>query len=144
MSETSRTPVDPARWARVVRRLVLPIMVLCVVALWLSFGWATIPQGMDTLPGAQQGEQRMPSVPPGSQCLIDKWTSSVRVGSAVLFEHEDRVLLSRVVAVREDGMVVRHDNERSAIPDSDDIGTIPWKAHVGTILSVFPPEERGQ
>jgi len=133
--------MNPARLAKTVRRLVVPVMIVAVIVLWMCFGSMRVQAGMDTLTGIELAGRRMPPVPAGSLCIVDKRQSAVSEGAAVFVELEDRsVLLSRVVAVTEDGLVLRNDNRASRLPDSGVLGTVPLTALRGTVMVVFPPE----
>lgn len=125
----SRGGFDPVRLARVLRRSILPLALLAVVLFLLRFGALRVPAGMDS----------MPSIPPGSLCLIDKWHSSAQPGDEVFVDLPDgSVLLSRLVAVGEDGsLVVQNDADASRLPDSDQFGPLPRQRLRGTVLVVF-------
>lgn len=132
---------DPVRLAKIVRRLVLPVMVVAAVWIWFCFGTMRAHGAMDTLTGRVLGGERRPAVPAGSLCIVDKRASSAVVGSAVFVELDDgSVLLSRVVAITEQGMWLENDNDRSRLPDSEQLHTVAMERHRGTVLVVFPPD----
>lgn len=110
----------------------LPFALLCGLALWLCFGLLRVPAGMDTTP----------AVPPGSTCVIDKRSGAAQVGSLVFVDVPGGgTVLSRVREVAADGgLLLRHDNLESRLPDSRALGALPRTALRGTVLTVFVPD----
>ena len=128
---TTARGVDPRRLARLVRRLILPVALLCFLLLYLTVGFLRVPRGMDT----------MPEIPGGSLCVIDKRSGSVQPGIPVLVDLEDgSTLLSRVIERDEDRIRVRNDNDASRLPDSDELGWLSLSAVRGSVLAVFAPD----
>ena len=118
-----------ARWLRV--SLVVALIALSV---WFlsKFGTRWVPAGMVT----------MPSVPPGSWCIVDRWSSGLRVGSDVFIETPLGEVVSRVVELDAEQVVIEHPNPRSGWLDSRDFGALPRANVRATIVVTFAPEGR--
>lgn len=123
---------DPARIARIVRR-VTPFLAagLCLL-LYLHFGWLRVPQGMDTT---------LPAAPPGSLCIIRKNPGAVPVGSLVFANvPTGGMVLSRVVARSDEGVYLQHDTPGSRLPSSDHFGAVPVSEIHALVLTVLLPD----
>ena len=72
----SKGGIGSLRAGRVVRRLILPIALVCFLALYLCFGFLRVPQGMDTMPDVY---------PPGTTCLIQRHPTSVVANKSIVF-----------------------------------------------------------
>lgn len=120
---------DPRRLTRWVWRAGPVVLVAAALSFWLCFGALRVPAGMDGIP----------SIPPGSLCLIDKRTGSVRVGSAVFADlPEGGTVLARVAGLSPEGlMTLRNDDPAAQQPDSDDFGPLPPGSLRGVVLVVF-------
>jgi type IV secretory pathway protease TraF len=124
---SQRSRFDPALLARRLRRwIVLPSIAVFAWFL-LQFGTMHVPAGMDTMPGA----------PPGSWCLVDRWSVGLRVGSDVFVDGPAGLLLSRVVALTDDTVSIEHPNPRSRHPDSRQFGPLPRRAVRSTVMTVL-------
>lgn len=126
----TRRRVDPARLARRVRALTLPMALVMGFWFYRSFGILRVPAGMDSMPGT----------PPGSVCIIDKRPSTAAVGHVVFVRAPGGgIVLSRVQSQTPAGsFVVLHDNPESALPDSRSFGPASPDAIVGVVLVLFP------
>ena len=120
--------------ARRLRRVTAAVGLLAAAFLLLRFGSTWVPAGMDTEPGA----------PPGSWCLVDRWSRGLRVGSDVFVATPHGVVLSRVAAVDADTVTVLHPNSGSAWPDSRQFGPVSRDHVVSTVMVVFPPKPEEQ
>jgi hypothetical protein len=130
-SQPSRR-VDPLRLARFVRRATFVGAALAGTWFFLQFGSRWVPEGMDTVP----------SIPPGSWCVVDRWSMGLRVGSDVFVRTPAGELLSRVAAIDARGIELEHPNPASVHPDSADFGPIARDSVLATVVVVFPPEVR--
>ena len=124
--------VDPLRLARFVRRATFVGGVLAGTWFFLQFGTRWVPPDMDTVP----------SIPPGSWCVVDRWSMGLRVGSDVFARTPAGELLSRVGAIDQRGIVLEHPDPATVHPDSRDFGPIPRASVLATVVVVFPPEAR--
>lgn len=125
----TRPPFDPQSLARRLRRGTALLAVVAFAWFLLKFGTAWVPANMDTVP----------SVPPGSWCIVDRWSSGLRVGSDVFVDTPEGRLLSRVAALDAETVTVLHPNGNSAWPDSKHFGLLPRSAVVSTVMVVFLP-----
>ena len=124
-------PMDVARWLRRATWLFAAVVLLW---LFLSFSTQWVPAGMDTVP----------TVPPGSWCIVDRRLSSVRVGCDVFVEPPGGgMLLSRVTELGPDTVTVQHPNPNSDHPDSRTFGALARRQLKGMVLVVFPPDAGG-
>lgn len=123
--------VDPLRLARVVRRISVVGGVVLGTWFLLQFGSRWVPARMDTVP----------SIPPGSWCIVDRWATGLAVGSDVFVATPNGELLSRVVALTADEVVVQHPNSATRWPDSRAFGPLPRRAVRATVLVVFRPDD---
>jgi len=124
-----RRGVDPRQITRWVTR-VAPIVVIAMVLLfYFCFGVLRVPVGMDGVL----------SIPPDSLCLIDKRSSSVRLGSAVFVDlPAGGTLLSRVTGLQPDGvMTLQNDNPEAVQRDSGEFGPLPASCLRGVVLVVL-------
>ncbi len=127
--------VDSMAWAKVMRRLLLPVAVLSAVILWFCFGVLRVPKGMDTTP----------SVPGGSLCLVDKRQAAVVPGALVFVDVGDgATLLTRVVAVdhETERFTCAHDEETSRFASY--AGELPLAAVRSTVLATFLPDQAAE
>ena len=128
---TARRRIDPAVWARRVRRGTLVVAVVLLVAAFALFGTQWVPAGMDTVP----------DVPAGSYCILDKRLGAAQVGRDVFVTTPaGNLVLSRVVARDAETITVNHPNAGAAAPDSRSFGALPLRAVRGTVICVFPPD----
>ncbi|MBX3463504.1 MAG: hypothetical protein KF830_10050 [Planctomycetes bacterium] len=120
---------EPATAARWVRRATLLLAVAVGGYAWAVLGTEWVPAGMRTVP----------SIPPGSLCLVDRRASAVRVGRDVFVEVDGVRLLSRVAAVDGDLVTVRNPDAEAPWPDSRTFGAVPVPQVRGAVLVVFAP-----
>jgi hypothetical protein len=118
---------DPARFGRRLRRWTVVLAVVVFTWFFLQFGTAWVPDDMDTIPEA----------PPGSWCIVDRWSTGLRVGSDVFVDGPNGRLLSRVAAIDDETVIVMHPNARSAHADSRHFGPLPRSAVASTVMVVF-------
>lgn len=123
--------VDPLRLARLVRRVSLVGGVVLGTWFLLQFGSRWVPAGMDTVP----------SIPPGSWCIVDRWAVGLAVGSDVFVATPRGELLSRVASLNGDQVVVENPNPGSRWPDRRTFGPLPRRAVRATVLVVFRLDE---
>lgn len=113
----------------------LPLALGFGILLVRWYGVLRVPTAMDTLPLTH---------PPGSACLIEKWPSRVRVGSAVFVDLEDGgSLLARVAEVRVDGsLILAVDNPKSRFAElqGERLGPVPLARVRGLVLVIFAPD----
>ena len=128
-----RTPADllPHRLARVAKRVTIVIGVLALAVFVLKFDTRWVPSGMDTVD----------AVPGGSWVILDSWRSGMRVGSNVLIETPQGLLVSQISGIDGDSVTTQHPNADSVYADSRRFGAIPIEQVQGTILVAFPPAE---
>jgi hypothetical protein len=125
--------VNPNRLRPWVMRGGLLATFVVAVLLFTNYGTFRVPDGMDT----------MPELPPGSFCLIQKEPREVRVGAVVLFRVPGGgMLLSRVAAVHDHGVVVAHDatDSRFGQLQGDAIGVVPFTELAGLVLYAHPAQ----
>ena len=127
----SEPRVNPIGSAKRLRRATVVLAVVAFTWFLLQFGTKWVPAGMDTVPG----------IPPGSWCIVDRWSIGLRVGSDVFVAVPGGEVLSRVAALDGDTVTVRHPNEHAGAPDSRTFGALPRHAVRATVLVVFPPDE---
>lgn len=128
---------DPLSLARRLRRWTVGLAVLGFTWFLLKFGTAWVPANMDTVP----------SVPPGSWVIVDRWSSGLRVGSDVFVATPAGRLLTRVAALDDETVTVLHPNGASAWPDSKHFGLLRRDQVESTVMVVFLPgkgAERGK
>jgi hypothetical protein len=120
---------EPQRFARALRRLTLPFAVIAGIVFWQMYGVIRVPEGMDTIP----------SIAPGSTCLVAKSGSKAMVGHEVFCDVPDGgTVLSRVTEITADGrLVLRHDHVESRLPDSRAFGPVSRESVRGVVLVVF-------
>jgi len=125
-------PLPPARW---LKRLTW-VFALGAGALFFAwFGTQYVPPRMDTVP----------SIPPGSLCIIDRRQSAAKVGSHVFVDVPGGgTLLSQVTQADDVGVFVQNPNGLSALPDSRTFGVLPRDHVRSTVLVVFPPEAKAK
>lgn len=121
--------IDPLRLARLARRLTLPLALVAGIAFFACFGAVRVPPGMDTLP----------SIPPGSLCIVDKRGGAAQVGDEVFVDLPlGGTLLTRVQAIDAEGrLVVQNDRQESQLPDSDQFGPLPRSAVRGVVITTL-------
>ncbi len=117
--------------AKLVRRSILPLAIVVVVWFYLSVGFLRVPQGMDTMTATH---------PEGSLCLIDKRSGAVQPGTVVFVDAFGGTVLTRVQALHDGFIEVRHDNPDSQLPSGEDLGLLPLSMVRGVVLAVFPPD----
>ena len=123
-----RTPrFQPHRIALRVRRLTAVLGLTAALWFALRYGARLVPADMDTVP----------SIPPGSFCLVDRWASGLRVGSDVFVATPVGELLSRVRALDGELVHLEHPNPRTAWSDSSKFGPVPKSQVLGLVLVVF-------
>ncbi len=121
--------VDPMAVAAWVRRGTLGVAVLAFVWCFIKVGSERVPANMDTVPSA----------PPGSWCLVDRFASGLHVGSDVFVETPAGRLLSRVASLDADSVTVLHPSRTKAWPDSTQFGPLPRQCVLSSVMVVFPP-----
>jgi hypothetical protein len=127
-----RTLLDPLVGARWIRRFTMLVAIASGIWIFTAFGTEWVAAGMDTVP----------TVPPGSWCLVDRRASSARPGCDVFVEAPGgALLLSRVAEMDADTLTVLHPNTSSAWPDSRTFGRLPRRQLRGTVVTAFPPGE---
>ena len=117
------------RAARMVKRLALPFMLGGVVLLWMQYGVLTVPDGMDTMPDTH---------PPGTRCLVEKTPRRVPVGAVIFVDVRGGTMLSRVDALTEGGIMLKHDNTHSRFADLQE-RPVPLSAVRGLVLVSLSP-----
>lgn len=129
----ARTPAsfDPDRFGKRIRRWTMVAGVVGCVWFFTRFGTAWVPTNMDTVP----------TIPPGSWCIVDRWQSGLRVGSDVFVDCDAGRLLTRVAALDAETVTVLHPNGASAWPDSKHFGLLPRSAVASMVMVVFPSSE---
>ncbi len=125
----TRPAVDPQRAAKRLRGVTAVFAAVAFAWFLLKFGTAWVPADMDTVP----------DVPPGAWCIVDRWSSGLRVGSDVFVETPAGRLLSRVAALDADTVTVLHPNPDARWPDSRSFGPLPRHEVASTVMVVFPP-----
>src|SRR5262245_49293412 len=120
----ARPTFDPAVIAKWLYRATAGLAIVAFGWLVLQFGTAWVPANMDTVP----------TVPPGSWCIVDRWASGLRVGSDVFVATPSGVLLSRVATLDAATLTVLHPNGESRWPDSKHFGVLPRSAVKSTVL----------
>jgi hypothetical protein len=115
--------LDPNRWTRPIRRVGITVCLLLIALFFFRYGIWRVPEAV----------RGMPSVPPGSWCVVSRGAGNVRPGSTVVFQdaggHE---IVSRVVACDAESVTLRDD----AAPNTTH-GPIPKSAIVGLVLTTF-------
>lgn len=122
-------PIRAARW---VRRATLPFAIVALLWFFFCYGAMKVPTGMDT----------MPTIPPGSFCLVDKRGAVAKKGHEVFVEVPDGgTLLSRVKEITDDDrLVLQNDRVESRLPDSRAFGPLSRDRVRGVVLMVYPSE----
>jgi hypothetical protein len=122
-------PLPPSRW---LRRATWVLAIVAGIVFFAWFGTQRVPAGMDTVP----------SIPPGSLCIIDRRQGAAKVGSHVFLDvPAGGTVLSEVTAADEEKVFVLHPNAASALPDSRSFGPLPRSSVRSTVLVVFPPDQ---
>lgn len=117
---------------RKIRRLALFVVAVALVYFFVCYGTYTVVPGMDTIP----------QYPPGTTCIIQKNPGSVPVGSVVLIEVENGAgLLSRVAAVRDGTITIRHDNRESVFVNHEE-RSYPIDRVRGLVLAGLLPDSQ--
>jgi hypothetical protein len=129
----TRPGFDASRIARRLRRWTIGLAIAAFTWFLLQFGTAWVPATMDTVP----------DVPPGSWCIVDRWSIGLRKGSDVFVETESGPLLSRVAAIDAETVTLLHPNGSSPWPDSKHFGALPRSRVLSTVMVVFPPAREG-
>lgn len=111
------------RLRRITACLGIAFGIFCVV----RFGSMWVPARMDTVP----------TIPPGSWCLVDRWKGGMHVGSDVFVDVDAGRVLTRIAAIDQDTVTVLHPNGNSAWPDSRQFGLLPHAAVHSTVMVVF-------
>lgn len=123
-------PLPPARW---LKRLTWVFAVVAGIVFFAWFGTQRVPSGMDTVP----------SIPPGSLCIVDRRQSAAKVGSHVFVDVPGGgTLLSQVTQADDVGVFVQNPNGLSALPDSRTFGVLPRHHVRSTVLAVFAAEAK--
>lgn len=125
----SRTVLDPNRAARWLRRATLIGSVALLVWFFAKFSTRWVPADMDTIP----------TIPPGSWCVVDRWASGLRVGSDVFVDGPRGIVLSRVAELDQSTVTLLHPNAASSCADSRRFGAVPRSAVLGTVVVALPP-----
>lgn len=125
----TRPRVDPSSLARWVRRLTLVLAVGLGVWCYAAFGTEWVPPGMHTVP----------SIAPGSLCLVDRRASAVQVGRDVFVRAQGVRLLTRVQAIDGDSVLVANPDPMAPYPDSRAFGALPRSQVLGAVMVVFAP-----
>ncbi len=129
--------VDPRRLQRRLRNLCLLVAALCVGYLAWRYDTQTIPVG---------GCSPLMRFGPGNRLLVDQRPRGLRVGDALLFRGEGRLLLGAVERVRPDGAAPTRvdavwmvgDNPQCPARDSGQLGWIDVGQVAGRVLMVWP------
>jgi len=90
-----------------------------------------------------EGRSMEPTLAPGDRLLVVR-ARRVRAGDVVAVRdprHAPRVLVKRVAAVLEDGVVLRGDNPEAST-DSRSFGPVPSRAVVGRVVRRYAPSWR--
>lgn len=124
--------MNTLRATRWMRRAIVPVALLCAVALLWNYGTISVPAGMDTMSR---------DYPPGTVCLVLKRPSRVAPNSVVFVDVAGGTLLTRVAGVTDEGLLVEHDNPQSRFPDRDELGLLPYTAVRGLVLTAFVAEQ---
>lgn len=120
----------PQRLARIARRVTLGIALVAVVWCLFKFETRWIQPGMNT----------MDEVPGGSWVLLDRWATGLGVGSDVLVMTPHGEVVSRVSALDDETISIRHPNPTATWPDSGAFGPLQRDQLLGTIVAAFAPE----
>jgi len=118
---------DPIRVGRRLKRWTVVVAVVVFTWFFLQFGTAWVPAGMDT----------MPEAPPGSWCIVDRWSTGLRVGSDVFVDGPRGPVLSRVASIDGDDLYLLHPNGASLHPDSRNFGPVRRADVRSTVMVVF-------
>jgi hypothetical protein len=97
---------------------------------FLRFGTEWVPAGMDT----------NLALPPGTWCVVDRWSRGVRVGSDVFVDGPDGLLLSQVAAIDAAAVTLQHANPASLVADSRQFGPLPRAQLRGTVVVGLRPD----
>ncbi|MGC6486611.1 MAG: hypothetical protein ACON4Z_03125 [Planctomycetota bacterium] len=123
----------PQRLARWARRATLVLGLGGVVVALLKLDTCWVAPGMNTVE----------EIPAGSWLLLDRWCSGLRVGSDVVVATPHGELVSRVSAVSDGVVSIRHPNPDATWGDSRLFGPLPREQVRGTVLVAFAPGGAG-
>ena len=113
-------------------------LVLASAAAGTAAAWAVRPRRV-----VVEGRSMEPTLAPGDRLLVVR-ARRVRAGEVVAVRDPrrgDRVLVKRVAAVLDDGVVVRGDNAEAST-DSRSFGPVPARAVVGRVVRCYAPAWR--
>lgn len=114
--------MNPIRWSRILRRLLLPTAAVALLAMFLYFGTERVPDGRLRLTDAYD---------PGVVCLIAKRPSTLRAGAVVFVATAGGTVIARVASA-DDTTVLFGERGASAFPEG-----VPRAAVRGVVLSVI-------
>ncbi len=125
--------VDPTQVARWVRRFTFVLAVGLGLWCWTVFGTEWVPPGMRTVP----------TISPGSLCVVDRRQSAVQVGRDVFVRAGGVLLLTRVTAVDGDAVTVHNPDPQAPFPDSRAFGAVSRQQVRGAVMVVFAGGDAG-
>lgn len=128
----SKPRFDVGAQAKRLRRATTWCAIVAFTWFLLQFGAVWVPEGMTTVR----------AMPPGSWCIVDRWSIGVRVGSQVFVDGPDGRVLSQVARLDADTVTIEHPNAGSGLRDSRDFGPLPRGAIAATVMVAFPPGAR--
>ena len=117
------------RW---VRRLGLPVLLVCAIVFFRMYWFVVVPAGMDTMPEVY---------PPGTTCVVQRDPAHLVAGSVVFLEVEAGAapILVRIARVQGDRVYPLVDNPRSQFAGYAK-GDYPLANVRALVLSGVPPE----
>lgn len=130
---TRRRELLPQRLARVARRVTVAIAGVALVVALAKFDTCWVAAGMNTVE----------EIPAGSWLILDRWHGGLRVGSDVVVETPHGELVSRVSAIGDGVVSIRHPNPAATWGDSRLFGPLPLTQVRGTVMVTFAPSAKG-
>jgi len=123
---------DSSATTRWVRRLALPVLLVCAIVFFRSYWFVVVPAGMDTMPEVY---------PPGTTCVVQRDPAHLVAGSVVFLEVEDGAapILVRIARVEGGRVYPLVDNPRSQFAGYAR-GDYPLTRVRALVLSGVPPE----
>ena len=123
---------DSSAGTRWVKRLALPILLVCMIVFCRSYWFVVVPAGMDTMPELY---------PPGTTCVVQRDPGQLVAGSVVFVEVEAGAapILVRIARVEGGRVHLLVENPRSQFAGytKDDY---PLSSVRALVLSGVPPE----